>query len=298
MSKPLPTRRPKPSEEGYILVAVMFMLALLVIAMSVAAPRIAKSIQRERELETMRRGKQYVRAIKLYYRKFRAYPPNVDALVKTNDIRFLRKKYIDPTTGKDEWKIIHVGEQKTQTLGFFGQPLVGGNSGGLTPIGTGPQGANGQTGLSPIGGFGSSSSNSGFSSGTTDNGNGNGTTGNPTDPSSGANGASGTSGTGQNGTGGATGGTGTTGSFGNGQTFGGIGIMGVSPNNPKQSILVYKKKNHYNEWEFLYDPISEQTMQGGNAGTIGTPVGNSPIGTPGITGSPTPAPAPTPQPQQ
>ena len=36
----------RKSEEGYILVAVMFMLAILVIAMSVAAPKIAKSIQR------------------------------------------------------------------------------------------------------------------------------------------------------------------------------------------------------------------------------------------------------------
>ena len=33
------TRR--PSEDGYILVAVMFMLALLIIAMAVAAPKIA-----------------------------------------------------------------------------------------------------------------------------------------------------------------------------------------------------------------------------------------------------------------
>jgi len=32
---------------------------------------------------------------------------------------------------------------------------------------------------------------------------------------------------------------------------------------PRQSILVYKKKNHYNEWEFVYDPIAEQTMQAG-----------------------------------
>ena len=33
---------------------------------------------------------------------------------------------------------------------------------------------------------------------------------------------------------------------------------------PKQSILVYKKKNHYNEWEFLYSPLSEQGMMPNN----------------------------------
>ena len=41
---------------------------------------------------------------------------------------------------------------------------------------------------------------------------------------------------------------------GSGQTFGGAGIIGFSPQSPKQSILIYKKKNHYNEWEFLYSP--------------------------------------------
>jgi hypothetical protein len=29
--------------------------------------------------------------------------------------------------------------------------------------------------------------------------------------------------------------------------------------------MVYKKKNHYNEWEFVYDPITEQMMSGGNS---------------------------------
>jgi hypothetical protein len=64
------------------------------------------------------------------------------------------------------------------------------------------------------------------------------------------------------------------GSTNNGQTFGGGGIIGFSPNSPKQSILVYKTKNHYNEWEFVYDPLAEQMMQGGNSGTIGQPVAN------------------------
>jgi len=111
----------KPSEEGYMLVVVVFLLAILMLSLTVAAPVIKKEIQRDREVETMHRGKQYARAVKLYYKKFGAYPPTVDALVKQNEIRFLRRKYIDPTTGKEDWKIIRVGQQKTQTLGFFGQ---------------------------------------------------------------------------------------------------------------------------------------------------------------------------------
>ena len=118
-----PTRRSRPSEEGFILVSVMFLLALLIIAMAVAMPKIIADIQRDREVETFHRGLQYRRAVQLYFRKFNRYPPNVEALVKTNNIRFLRKKYVDPITGKDDWKPIMFGQNKAPlAMGFFGQP--------------------------------------------------------------------------------------------------------------------------------------------------------------------------------
>src|SRR5579859_1035232 len=149
----LPTRRKSNSEEGYVLVAVVFMMVILILSLSVAIPQVREAIQRDRDEETMQRGKQYIRAIQLYYKKFHGYPPNVDALVKTNDIRFLRKKYIDPTTGKDEWKPIMFGQNKTpMAMGFFGQPLAAAIGGGI-----GPGGGN-LTGNTPVGGgtFGSS----------------------------------------------------------------------------------------------------------------------------------------------
>lgn len=69
------------------------------------------------------------------------------------------------------------------------------------------------------------------------------------------------------------------------QTFGGGGIIGFSPASERQSILIYKKKDHFNEWEFLYSPQQDQTlMQGGNMGTIGTPVGGNGTGTQSGTG--------------
>ena len=58
---------------------------------------------------------------------------------------------------------------------------------------------------------------------------------------------------------------------------------------------MYKKKNHYNEWEFTYDPISDtKTMGGGNAGGIGQPAGNTstPVGN-STFGGPTSTPAPS-----
>ncbi|HEY1768584.1 MAG TPA: type II secretion system protein [Terracidiphilus sp.] len=316
----------KPSEEGYLLLAVMFLMALLVLSLAAAAPRVAKSIQRDRDVETMQRGKQYIRAVQLYYRKFHAYPPNEDALVKTNDIRFLRKRYLDPITGKDDWKPIMFGQNKTPTaMGFFGQPLTtGGAIAGIGPSGgnTAANSPNGMGGLfnsSPAIGSGPSPGSGGLfapsgpgiasptapgdTSGAAASGAGSttGATSNGTDSSGAAN-----SGTGQSGQTGSAGQTG----FG-GQTFGGAGIIGFEPGSPKQSILVYKKKDHYNEWEFTYDPIMDMKMlTGGNTGAIGQPAGSTPgaVGIPGITTTGTdtnstpgslPAPPPgTPAPQQ
>jgi len=265
-----PKRRTRTGEEGYMLVAVIFMMAILVLSLAVAVPKVKQSIQRDREEETMQRGKQYIRAIQLYYRKFHAYPPNVDALVKTNEIRFLRKKYIDPTTGKEEWKPVMWGQNKTpMAMGFFGQPLAAAVGGGI-----GPSGGNLNGTGSPSGGLFNSSPTSGATGATTPSG--------ATDPSSQTGTTPGAPG--QPGTPGATGSTiGTSNPTGNGQTFGGAGIIGFSPQSPKQSLLVYKKKNHYNEWEFLYSPLIDQQQMGAgtglngiNPGTPTTPLGPNP----------------------
>jgi len=290
-----------PGEEGYVLLVAIFLMALLVIALALAAPRIARSIQRDRDLETYHRGLQYRRAIQLYYRRFNAYPPNVDALVQTNNMRFLRRKYIDPSTGKDDWKPIQFGQNKTPTaMGFFGQPLSGGAS---TIAGIGPSGGNG---VNASGGslpgpmatlFGGSPSPSPSNPG------GSSFMGGPTSGSTGTSGATGATGGGStdnpgssgSGTGGVGGlnsspGAGGTGSptsgFGAGQTFGGAGIIGFSPASPNLSILIYKKKQHYNEWEFTWDPISELK---GIAGALGgQPGGTNPFGNPGGIGPQSP----------
>ena len=257
---------------------------LSVVALSVAAPKVAEDIQRDREVELMHRGKQYQRAIQLYYRKFKAYPPTLEALEKTQEIRFLRKRYKDPVTGKDEWHLIHYGEAKTQTLGFFGQPIAGAGMAGASMIsGIGPVGGNapqgGLFGGNPTDPNAANASNQTPQTPPVDpNAANNGaTTGGATDNSSGI--ASGTTGTAQGGFGSQSGASSSSpfGS-GNGQTFGGGGIIGVESTSPKLAILEYKKKKHFNEWEFVYDPISESSQMTGNQGAIGQPIGNSSTG--------------------
>ena len=253
MMSTTPTRRarpdPKRSEEGYILVSVMFMLALLIIAMTVAIPKVIADIQRDREIETYHRGLQYRRAIQLYYRSFHNYPPNIEALAKTNNIRFLRKRYIDPITGKDDWKPVIFGQNKAPlAMGFFGQPLGGPGLGGNVLAGVGPQGGNGIPGASPIVGAAG--------------GNGVDPNANPVDPNAAAGQNAGANPANPSDPNAAGGGQIAGASPIAGQTFGGAGIVGFSPNSPKHSILVYKKKDHYIDWEFTYTPLSENGMLG------------------------------------
>lgn len=294
MMKSAPIRRtPDPAEEGYLLVAVIFMLAILIISLAVAAPRVRDDIQRDRDVETMRRGQQYVRAIQLYYRKFGAYPPNIDALVNTGGIRFLRKRYIDPITRKDDWKPIQFGQNKTPTaMGFFGQPLAG-----STLAGVGPSGGNAVAGASPIGsGFGSSPGGSSIFGSTSTSPTASTSPMGGASPVSGASPTAGTTGSTAGSPSGSTpGSTDTSGSSGSGsssgsgltgQTFGGAGIIGFSPASPKKSILIFKKKDHYNQWEFTYDPAMEQMSGGlGGGAGIGQPATGLTGGAGGIGGS-------------
>lgn len=262
MRSPSTIRRgPRPSEEGYILVAVMFLLAVFILALSVAVPRIKASIQVDRERETMQRGKQYARAIKLYYKKFNAYPPSLDALVMTSNVRFLRKRYTDPMTGKDDWRPIRFGENKTPiALGFFGQPMA---LSGATLAGTGVSGGNTSsiTGASSLlGGSSSLTGSTSTTSGTDASGTASSTSSTGSAFGSTTSGTNSTSGT----------------SSSSGQTFGGGGIIGFAPGSTAKSILLYKKKDHFNEWEFLYSPAQDaKTITSGSATTVGSSSGSS-----------------------
>lgn len=289
MNSSAPTRGVRSSEDGYALLAVMFLLVLLVLSLSIAVPRMAKEIQRDREVEAIERGKQYIRAVQLYYKKFHAYPPNVDALVNTNEIRFLRKRYTDPMTGKDDWKpILYCQNKVPAVFGFFGQPLPA----SCTAAGTGPSGGTGVNGAASGSPF--SISGVGSSPSTTTGTTGAASSTNPTDSGNSTTAASsttstfGTTGT-STGSSSATGTSATGSSSASGQTFGGAGIVGFSPGADKPSIITYKTKNRYNEWEFTYDPAMDmKTVSGGNAGAIGQPASSTstPIGNSGFGSSP------------
>src|SRR5215831_575382 len=89
-----------PEQSGFVLATLIFFLTALSILIVVIVPSYQMQAKRAQEQELIFRGEEYIRAIQKFQRKFGAWPPSVDALVETNGIRFLRKPYKDPITGK------------------------------------------------------------------------------------------------------------------------------------------------------------------------------------------------------
>src|ERR1700720_797836 len=125
---PIPHRR---SERGYILITLILFVALIAIAALVTAPILTFQVKRDREEELVHRGVQYSRAMKHFVKKFGRYPTRIEELENTNQVRFLRKRYKDPITGKD-FRILHMGDvQLAFGAGLPGAGLAGAN--GLNP---------------------------------------------------------------------------------------------------------------------------------------------------------------------
>jgi type II secretory pathway pseudopilin PulG len=280
-------------EQGYALIALVVMVFLVMLALGVAAPRVAKELRRENEVEAMHRGDQYTRAIRVFYRKNGAhYPSSIEQLEKTNNVRYLRQRYVDPVTGKDDWRLIHLGEAKTTAKGFFGQPLAGiatspvGSMQGLstpgTPIGASSSAVGAGASGSPGSGFGQSSG-SGFGGSSSAFG----SSASPGFSSSAGAGASNTAvgAAGGNAAGSsASGGAGTQSSTSGSQPLGAGGpVIGVGTGASGDSIVELNEQTSYETWEFVYDPRIEQlygkaTLMGGagtSAGGLGSGSGSS-----------------------
>ena len=165
-------------EDGYALMMVVFFTALMLVGAMVAAPRILQEGKREKEKEMIWRGQQYVRGVKLYYRKMGRFPTSIDDLTKpkTGSLRFMRQAYKDPMNGEDgSWRLIYVGPAG-QLIGSLKPPqtlqLPTGGSGLGTAASTLASNSTGQSSgssafgsSSGFGSFGSSTANSGTTGG-------------------------------------------------------------------------------------------------------------------------------------
>jgi type II secretory pathway pseudopilin PulG len=237
------------SERGYILLILMLFVALLAIAAGALAPTIAFQVRRDREEEMIHRGTQYSRAIRRYVKKTGRYPSRLEDLENTNNIRFLRKRYKDPITNKD-FKVLHVGEvQLTGMAGIAGAAALGGGSiPGASAVGAMAQGA------STMGAAGTGSM----------------LRGNPNQPVPGgpteAAGVDNSPDAGQAKPDPSPGGSPQTesgpsaagGDKLSSRVFGGGPIVGVASISKAQSIREFNHKNHYDKWQFIYDPTMDR----------------------------------------
>jgi len=272
------TRR---AESGYALLVVMFFLSLLLLSTMTLAPNILTQGRREKEQEMIWRGKQYVRGVKMYYRKLGRFPTSLDDLTKpkVGSLRFMRQAYKDPINKDDgSWRLIYVGpagqligslkppQQNLQfpQAGSIGTPAAAlGNTNSSSTFGSGSaNGLFGLTGSQPGGttpGTGPGTS-PGAAAGTTPPG----ITGAPVSADQGTPDPSQVP-------------TGDT------PTIIGGNIIGVGGKVNKTSIIVYEKAKNYRLYEFVWDPskdnigVGQPGLQTGN-GLGGQPIGQNPIG--------------------
>ncbi len=292
-----------------MLLSVMLLVTLMMLALAVEAPRIAQEIKRQREEELIHRGNEYKNAITRYYRKFGQLPVSVDQLLNTNNIHFLRKKYKDPITGKDDWRLLHMGEVQINAVnGALTTSPGGPQAGQIQQFGQSSQfgqasgfGQTSQAGQSSQ--FGQTSQFGQSQFGQSQFGQSQfGQPANPPAPAAGAaapspspgapagtdpNAPGGTQGAS---TAGMTSASTMTGGLSNSPVIGGGPIIGVASVSKLKSIKVMKGKDHYNDWPFVFDLAAG--VPGGQMGVnpAGGVPGQAPGQAPGVNGPPGMAP--------
>ena len=258
MSPRCRTRGKRCGEHGYALLLVMFLASLMLLGAMTVGPNLLTQGRREREKEMIWRGEQYVRGIKLFYRKTGRFPSSIEDLVKPKTgIRFLRQAYTDPMNTQDgSWRLIYVGPGG-QLLGSVKQ-----RSGGLqfpAPAGA-PKAAPGtQPGAqgAPAAGAPKEGSSTAASDARPDS----------TD-------------------------------FGRQHTLIGGNIIGVGSKVRRPSIIVYENGYKYSDWEFIWDPAKDAAAAGQSGMQTGAPIGQpigTPPGQPARPGAPPNPPPRNPQ---
>lgn len=276
----------KGCESGYAYVMALFMVLTVIIGSQIVLRNMVTVARSEREAEMIWRGDQYVRAIKMYYRKTGHFPGSPEDLVKgVVNVHFLRSEaMIDPMNNQDgAWRFIYTngsgaiigsvkygslqqmalmdlnGGQMPGAQGSTANPNSqnGPNGPGIT--GMGRTGMPGPMGGNPANGAAGSAMGAGLASGMGTNGQG-------SSFGQGLNGAI----AGPQPTGPVT-----------GQVFGGQ-VIGVGSTVDRVSVRVYKGGTKYNEWEFIWNPIEEQAR----AIQQGIGAAGAPGGIPGLGGLP------------
>jgi len=227
--------RVQNSQRGYLLLTLMLAFAMIAMTQLVVLQNLRHQVQRDREEELCHRGTEYMRAIRRYYRAMGRYPTRLEDLENASGKRFIRRLYKDPLsrdpqTGQEpEFKLLHPQDVMLSNGPLSQQAGSQGNdkwqqafSGNLRPADSSD--AQDQAPHAD-------SQRSDSSETPTATGKPNPTPGKPNPAASAPSSTS-----------------------NSGFDFeGGAPIIGVASTNKAETIREFNKKNHYDEWYFIYD---------------------------------------------
>jgi len=222
----------RKSERGYVLLTLLLMAALMMVLAAAVAPKLEEQITRDREEELIHRGMEYRRAIRAFVKHTGRFPTRLEELQDVNGVRYLRKQYKDPMTGK-EFRLVHAEDISGYRLLPQSDTDQNGNNTGDSPDQAGrPDTATSAT-SDP-----SSQQQSVAQQASTEQ---------PTPaPNSAAN----------------TGLRAVFGGYTGSSAPSGPGvIMGVASKSTKSTIREFEHKNHYNQWLFFYSPIYDGSVE-------------------------------------
>jgi type II secretory pathway pseudopilin PulG len=126
--------RQPDGESGMTLFAIMAMMAIFAIALLAVAPSVQQEVQREKELESIRRGEEIADAIRQYiiFHRGAKLPESIDDLLEgvpqgTKKRMILRPSAAtDPLSEDGKWRLI---KPDPKTLASFGKRVQAYNNG-------------------------------------------------------------------------------------------------------------------------------------------------------------------------
>src|SRR5687767_9943690 len=135
--------RSRRTDRGMTLIAVMAMMTLFAVALLAVAPSVHQEVQREKELESIRRGEEIAEAIRRYVEHHRGtkLPESIDDLLEglpqgTKKTMILRPSAAtDPLSEDGKWRLI---KADPQVIASFAKRVQTYNN-GLLPNNPSPQ---------------------------------------------------------------------------------------------------------------------------------------------------------------
>ena len=111
-------RNPK-SQKGAALIALLALMSIIALLLLAVAPNLMMEVQREKEIESIRRGEEIAEAIRIYAFYNNKLPSRIEDLLEGVQVPGRTKKRMvlrlssakDPLSSNGEWKLVQSGDK-------------------------------------------------------------------------------------------------------------------------------------------------------------------------------------------